>query len=100
MAAAYLMAKGYRVIARRCVTAAGEIDLIAIRGRTLAFVEVKRRPTLIQAEAAMTDRQSARIRRAADLWLAQHPPYQAHDIRFDAVFLIRRAWPRHVEGRL
>ena len=45
VAAAALLAKGYRILGRRVRTPYGEIDLIAVRGRRLAFVEVKRRAT-------------------------------------------------------
>ncbi len=100
VAAAFLVAKGYRILARRQRTGLGEIDLIAVRGKRLAFVEVKRRLTLADAEAAVTARQRMRIRRAADLWLARHPAYQGHDLGFDLVFLVSGAWPRHLADAL
>jgi putative endonuclease len=99
-AAMGLRLRGYRILARREKTPVGEIDLIAVRGRRLAFVEVKRRATLEAAEAAVTTAQRARIRRAADLWLARNAPYQSHDMGFDIVFLIGHRWPRHVENGL
>uniref|UniRef100_UPI0025F8626B YraN family protein n=1 Tax=uncultured Hyphomicrobium sp. TaxID=194373 RepID=UPI0025F8626B len=49
-AAIALMVKGYRILARREKTPLGEIDLIAVRGRRVAFVEVKRRATLERAK--------------------------------------------------
>lgn len=100
LAAAFLMAKGYRVLARRQKTPAGEIDLIAVRGRRLAFVEVKQRASLLEAEAAIGPRQRARVRRAADLWLARHPRYAEHEIGFDLIFLMPRRWPVHLENAL
>jgi putative endonuclease len=42
-AAVFLMAKGFRIVARRWKSPAGEIDLIARRGRLLVFAEVKAR---------------------------------------------------------
>lgn len=57
IAAWFLRAKGYAVLARRYKTPVGEIDLVARRGRTLAFVEVKARK---EGEAAL--RRSARAR--------------------------------------
>ena len=66
----------------------------------LAFVEVKRRATREAAEAAITDNQRARIRRAAALWLARHERYQSHDLGFDLVFLVGLRWPQHVENGL
>src|SRR5262249_19071702 len=70
MAAALLVAKGYRILGRRVRTPYGEIDLVAVRGSRLAFVEVKRRPTRLEAEAALTTRQRVRIARAAEFWVS------------------------------
>lgn len=100
IAAMALRLRGYRILARREKTPLGEIDLIAVRGRRVAFIEVKRRATLEAAEAAVTATQRARIRRAADLWLARNAPYQSHELGFDIVFLVGRSWPRHVENGL
>jgi putative endonuclease len=100
IAAAFLAAKGYRILARRWKAPGGEIDLIAARGNRLVFVEVKYRPTLDDAEASITPRQRSRIRRGASLWLARHPAYQAHEIGFDLLFLLRRRWPVHIRNGL
>ena len=100
LAAVFLMAKGYRVLARRQKTPAGEIELIVVRGRRLVFVEVKQRASLVEAEAAIGPRQRARVRRAADLWLARHPRYAAHEIGFDLVFLVPPRFPKHLENAL
>ena len=72
VAAAALLARGYRILGRRVRTPYGEIDLIAVRGRRLAFVEVKRRATRLEAEAALTPRQAGRIARAAEFWVSRH----------------------------
>lgn len=100
IAAAALMAKGYRILGRNVKTRAGEIDIVAVRGTRLAFVEVKRRPDRDAAEAAVSDRQAARIRNAADYWLAHRPRYHAHEQGFDLMLLIPRRWPRHIENGL
>jgi putative endonuclease len=100
MAAAALMAKGYRIIGRNVKTRAGEIDIIAVRGKRLAFVEVKRRLTTEDAEAALGGWQAARIRNAADFWLARRPRYHDHEQGFDLVLLIPRRWPRHIPNGL
>ena len=96
LAAAALMAKGYRILGRNVKTRAGEIDIIAVRGKRLAFVEVKRRPTTDDAEAAIGERQAARIRAAADYWLARRSRYHEHEQGFDLVLLVPRRWPRHI----
>lgn len=100
LAALLLVAKGYRVLARRYRTELGEIDIVARRGRRLAFVEVKARPTLADCEAAIAPQAARRIRRAAELWLARHPADRECDIGFDVVFIVPRRWPRHIENGL
>src|SRR5437868_1086111 len=72
-AAAYLIAKGYRILARRFRTPVGEIDIVARRRDVLVFVEVKARAKLDDAAEAVTDRGKRRITAAAEAWLASHP---------------------------
>jgi putative endonuclease len=91
-AAEVLIAKGYRILGRRVKTRAGEIDIIAVRGKRLAFVDVKRRLTREDAEAAI----SARIRCASDLWLARRPRYHGHVFAFDVILLVPGRLPRHI----
>ena len=93
LAAALLMSKGYRILARRLKTPVGEIDLIAVRGRRLAFVEVKQRRTVLDCEASITVRTSQRVHRAASLWVARKPRFHEHDQGFDLVFITPWAWP-------
>src|SRR6202142_3877173 len=68
-AGAYLMAKGYRILAKRFRTPYGEIDIVARKRNLLAFVEAKARATLDDAAYAVTPRQQARIIDAAQAWL-------------------------------
>ncbi len=86
--------KGYAILARRYETPVGEIDLVALRGRRLAFVEVKRRKTADDAAWTVTARQRRRIVRAAQYWLASHPSFAGHDIAFDVVLAAPWRWPR------
>jgi putative endonuclease len=90
-----LVLKGYRVLARRYSAPGGEIDLIARRGSTIAFVEVKARPTLEEARIAILPAKVARISIAARHWLARNPWAMSHCLRGDAVFIGRWRWPRH-----
>lgn len=99
-AALMLRAKGYRILARRFSSHLGEIDIVAARGSWLVFVEVKQRPTHEAAEAALTESQSRRIRDAAEAWLARHPRFRNHDMRFDAVFVLPWRLPRHLPGHV
>ena len=100
VAAAVLMAKGYRIIARRCRTPYGEIDLIAVRRRRLAFVEVKRRTTRLDAEAALSARQAARIARAAEFWVSRNARYGDYDRGLDAILVVPRRLPVHLPDAL
>jgi putative endonuclease len=95
-AAAYLMAKGYRILARRFRTPFGEIDLVARRRNVVAFVEVKARATLDDAAYAVTPRQQRRIIDAAQAWLMAHPEHAEFDLRFDAMLIAPRRLPRHL----
>ncbi len=95
-AAAFLMAKGYRILAKRFRTPHGEIDLVARKRHLLAFIEVKARASLDEAAYAVTPRQQARIIDAAQGWLAAHPEHAEFDLRFDAILIAPRHLPRHL----
>lgn len=97
-AAAYLIAKGYRILARRWRCPLGELDIIARRRQTLIFVEVKARERLDDAAEAVTPRQRSRIAGAAEAWLASNPAVQFVDARFDAVLVAPGKMPRHIPG--
>jgi putative endonuclease len=98
LAAWLLRLKGYRLLARRYKTVVGEIDLIVHRGRTVAFVEVKSRPTMDEASEAATPAGRRRIARAASLWLAQNHAVAEWNLRFDVVMLAPGRLPRHLMG--
>ena len=95
-AAAYLMAKGYRILAKRFRTPHGEIDIVARRRHLVAFIEVKARATLDDAAYAVTPRQQARIIAAASAWLMAHPEHAEFELRFDAMLIAPRRLPRHL----
>jgi putative endonuclease len=95
-AAAYLIAKGFRIVARRFRSPVGEVDIVARRRRLLVFVEVKARSSLDAAAESLAQRQQRRIAAAAAAWLAAHPEDVASDIRFDAVLVAPGKLPRHI----
>jgi putative endonuclease len=66
-----LRLKGHRIVAQRYKTPVGEIDLVALKGKRLAFIEVKRRKTTEDAAWTLPARQRRRIVRAAQYWLAR-----------------------------
>jgi putative endonuclease len=83
-------------VARRWKTPFGEIDIVARRRHTLAFVEVKARATLEEAVEAVTERSKQRIISAAELWLAHNPRDAAGDIRFDVIVVTPGKIPQHI----
>ncbi|SDH05338.1 putative endonuclease [Roseospirillum parvum] len=99
-AAAHLEDQGWIILARRHRgqrgSGAGELDLIARTDSTLAFVEVKRRPSPEQALLSLTARQRRRIETAAEAFLAGHPELAGLDIRFDLITLAPAAPPHHL----
>jgi len=94
-AAAWLIAKGYRILAKRFRTPYGEIDLVA-RRRLIAFIEVQARANLDDAAWAVTPRQQQRIINAAQAWLMAHPEHAEFEMRFDAMLIAPRSLPRHL----
>src|SRR6516164_2703654 len=97
-AALLLMAKGFRVVARRFKTPVGELDIVARRRQILLFVEVKARARHDEAAEAITVRQQKRIVAAAQYWLASHPDDCAKHIRFDVISVTAWGFPRHIAG--
>lgn len=96
----WLRIKGYYIENHRVQTPMGEIDLIARRGRTLVFVEVKLRRTHDAGLRAVTRTQQRRIARAAEIAaqtiIASKSPRSGVDIRFDVITLSPWSWPRHL----
>jgi putative endonuclease len=95
-AAAWLIAKGYRILAKRFRTPYGEIDLVVRRRNLIAFIEVEARASLDDAAWAVTPRQQQRIINAAQAWLMAHPEHAEFDMRFDAMLIAPRSLPRHL----
>jgi putative endonuclease len=84
-ARAALIRDGWTVRAQRLRTASGEIDIVAEKDGLLAIVEVKSRPALADAAAALTARQRLRLIAAAEIMLAEHPDWGANGVRFDVM---------------
>ncbi|MDR0593022.1 MAG: YraN family protein [Bifidobacteriaceae bacterium] len=103
VAAAFLTAKGWRVLDRNWRCREGELDMIAQPGpETLVFVEVKtRRDDRCGAPAeAVTYRKLARLRRLAAAWLHAHGEH-AQKVRIDVIAVTTGPAGRsieHIEG--
>ena len=98
VAAVFLMAKGYRILGFRLKDRAGEIDLLARRGRVLAVVEVKRRATLDAAVLSLKPAQFERLRAAGEAVRRNRPALQPLELRIDMVALAPGRFPRHLRG--
>jgi putative endonuclease len=95
IAAWYLRLHGWRIVAQRLRVPAGEVDLVARRGRTIAFVEVKWRARAADLDNAID---AWRLRRVAAAAKAVAPRYAqaGDDQRIDVLLLAPGRWPRHV----
>jgi putative endonuclease len=97
IAAWWLRFHGWRILAVRARTPVGEVDLIARRGRTVAFVEVKSRATSAELDLAIDRRRLIRVAAAAD-YLAHRHAGPRDDIRIDVILLASRSLPRHLKN--
>lgn len=95
LAAWYLRLKGWRILARRVKTPRGEVDLIARRGRTVAFVEVKWRASDRELDTAIDPYRLRRVIAAAEALAPRHVR-SGDDTRIDVLLLAPGRWPRHI----
>ncbi|WP_369025254.1 YraN family protein [Qipengyuania sp. RANM35] len=94
-AALWLRAKGWQILDRRVKTAAGEIDLVAKRGRLVAFVEVKWRRKREELDLAIDERRLSRVAAAVEA-VAHRYATRGEDITLDVILLAPGAFPRHI----
>ena len=98
LAALWLSCKFYRILGRRVKTHLGELDLVALSpSGVLCFIEVKARALETNAIEAITAHQRGRIARAAALYLGARPTLRHKAVRFDAILVVPRQWPRHLK---
>jgi len=98
LAALYLLSKGYKTLKMRYKVKGGEIDLIAMRGRQLIFVEVKARAELGAALESVTARSRRRIETAALSFLSEYPEYNDYDMRFDVIGVVGGFQVHHLDN--
>ncbi len=98
VATLWLRARLYKILARNFRAHGGEIDIVARRGRTIVFVEVKARGALDDAIIAITPQKQRRFSLAAGRWVAANPWAMSYTLRADAIFLAPGRLPRHLEN--
>ena len=97
LAAWWLRLQGWHILAIRARTPVGEVDLVARRGRILAFIEVKARASAAQADLALDDYRLRRVVRAAEALAARYSR-DGDTIRVDAMFIVPWRLPRHMKN--
>jgi putative endonuclease len=95
IAAWWLRLKGWKILARRLRMPLGEVDIVARRGRSVAFVEVKARATAAEAALALDEYRLRRVAAAAGA-LAHRFARDGDDVRIDAIFIVPGRLPRHM----
>lgn len=91
----WLRCQGWRIVARRVKTPMGEVDLVARRGRIVAFIEVKTRATAAELDLAIDRHRLTRVAAAANA-LAPRFARNGEDIRIDVLLLAPWRLPRHI----
>ena len=95
LAAFWLRLHGWRIVARRVKTPRGEIDLVARRGRTVAFVEVKWRATAAERDLSIDPWRLRRVAAAVEAVAHRHLR-KGDNPRIDVLLLAPGRWPRHI----
>jgi len=93
----WLRLHGWQILANRARTAVGEIDLVARRGRVIAFIEVKARATQDDLAIAIDHRRLRRVARAAEL-LAPRYARNGEDVRIDVMLIAPGRFPQHLKN--
>jgi putative endonuclease len=90
IAAEFLLKQGYQILERNFRTALGEIDIVALDGKMLVFVEVKARSGVRfgAPQFAVDARKQAKMSRVALAYLSQKK-MNASQCRFDVVGIVR-----------
>jgi len=97
IAAWWLRLKGWRILDKRVRTPAGEVDIVARKGRLIAFVEVKARKTAAELDFAIDERRLSRVAAAAEVLMPRYAG-PGDDIRVDVILIAPGAVPRHIEN--
>lgn len=91
----HLRLRGWRILARRVRTPRGEVDIVARRWRTVAFIEVKWRSSSRGLETAIDESRLRRVAAAAQI-IAPRFARDTDDQRVDVLLLAPGRFPRHI----
>lgn len=97
IAAWFLRLKGWRIVGERIKTPRGEIDLIARRGKTVAFVEVKARTNAVDLATAIDAYRLRRVAAAAEILLPKYGKH-AENMQIDVILVAPWRWPHHLRN--
>jgi len=86
----YLQHRGYRILERNARLGRGELDIVALSGEIVVFVEVKAHHSRESALLAVDEDKCARLKSAAQMWLALHSRYAGLQCRFDLIIITPR----------
>ena len=87
----------YRILGHRIKNYMGEVDLVAVRGSTIVFIEVKARMAEYDDVLCKMSQQK-RIRNAATIFLQKNSKYNGYDIRFDLCVVRPYRFPQIIEN--
>ena len=93
----HLVSQGYRILERQFTIRGGEIDIVAERDDSVAFIEVKARPSHEEGMEAIGEGKRRRVARAASVWLSRNPWAVSHALRGDAILVDAGRSPLHIE---
>ena len=97
IAAWFLRLQGWRIVGERIKTPRGEIDLIARRGKTLAFVEVKARTKRADLDLAISPLSLRRVAAAAEILLPKYGK-ACENMQIDVILIAPWRWPHHLQN--
>ena len=95
LAAWFLRLKGWRIVGTRVITPRGEVDLIARRGKSIVFVEVKARTHRRDLATAIDATRLRRVAAAAEILLPKYGK-ECENMQIDVIMVAPWRWPNHL----